>query len=75
MSLDCILPYPIAPCFFYSSLSASIDLVLFFFIDPACSPSLDGLKFAIERVKTIEKLYAKKKLDARELRLIFIVSI
>jgi hypothetical protein len=66
--------YDCTICHSYS-FSASIDFVLFFLIDLACSPSFDGLKFAIERVKTIEKLCVKKKLGVRELNLIFIVSI
>jgi hypothetical protein len=55
MILNYFLPYPIAHFFFYCSFSTSTGLVLIFFIDPARSPSLGGVEFAIERVNTIKK--------------------
>jgi hypothetical protein len=57
MILDYFLPYPIAHFFFSCSFSTSTCLVLVFYqIYPARSPSLGGVDFAIERMKTIKKL-------------------
>jgi hypothetical protein len=75
MILDFFLSYPIAQ--FFSIVRFLPPSVWFlFFIDPARSPSLGGVEFAIERMETIKKLLCVgKKLSARELNLIFIVSI